>query len=155
MMPADAQQDFLRIPGDHGHRLTVQKRAVLQALYEHDRSHMTVEEIYECAKNLLPSISIATVYRAVSFLEQAKVLRKLHTDEKRNCWELIHPDEPEGHPHCICTKCGKTFGIIDDSVIHMLAVCEQAIETQYHFRIDLQNVLYYGLCRTCLSQSES
>ena len=149
MMPANAQQKFVRLLGENGHRVTTQKHAVLQALFEHDRSHLTVEEIYECTKNILPSISIATVYRAVSFLEQAKVLRKLRTDDIHLCYELIHPDEPEGHPHCICTQCGKTFGITENSVVHMFTVCKQAIESRYHFRIDLQNTLYYGLCETC------
>lgn len=153
MMPDNAQQNFLRLLGENGHRMTAQKHAVLQALFEHDRSHLTVEEIYECAKNILPSISIATVYRTVSFLEQAKVLRKLRMDDKHYCYELIHPDEPERHPHCICTKCGKTFGITEDSVAHLFTVCEQAIESHYHFRIDLQNILYYGLCETCHGRS--
>lgn len=153
MIPVTTQQKVISLLGEDGHRLTAQKQTVLKVLFEHDRAHMAVEEIYGYAKNQSSRISIATVYKAVSFLEQEKVLRKIRIDDKRNCYELIHPDEPQGHPHCICTKCGKTFGIIDDSVIQMFIACEQAIKTRYHFQINLQNILYYGLCEDCSSKA--
>jgi Fur family transcriptional regulator, ferric uptake regulator len=154
MISADAQQKILCLLGENGHRLTSQKRTVLRVLFTHDRDHMTVEEIYRYAKSQSPNISIATVYKAISFLEQTNVLHKIRTNDKCSCYELVHPGEPEGHPHCICTKCGKTFGIVDDSVMHMLSDCEQTIGSRYHFQIDLQNILYYGMCDKCRGDSK-
>ena len=154
MMPVNAKEGIIRLLGADGHRLTAQKQAVLSILFEHDRAHMTVEKIYDYAKKQSPRISIATVYKTVSFLEQKNVLRKIRIDDKCSCYELIHPDEPQEHPHCICTKCGKTFGILDDSVMHMLSDCERAIGIRYHFQIDLQNILYYGLCEKCSGNSK-
>lgn len=151
----DAQEKVLHLLKENGHRLTAQRRMVLEALFEHDRAHMTVEEIYQCARSQSPHISIATVYKAISFLEQANVLRKIRIDDKCSRYELVHPGEPEGHPHCICKKCGKTFGILDDSVMQMLSDCERTIGSRYHFQIDLQNILYYGLCETCRDSRES
>lgn len=147
MMPMDAQQNVLNLLSENGHHLTTQKRSVLRVLFERDREHLTAEEIYGYAKSLSSRISIATVYKLISALEQANVLRRIRIDDKCGRYELIHPDEPD--PHCICKKCGKAFGIADDSVTQLLAACEQAIGDRYRFQIDLKDILYYGLCETC------
>lgn len=153
MISAPVQQKINGLLRKDGHRLTAQKQTVLRVLFEHDHGPLTVEEIYRYAQSRSSHISIATVYKVVAYLEQANILHKIRMDDKRNCYELIHPDEPQGHPHCVCTKCGKTVGIVDDSVTHILATCEQAIETRYHFQINLQNILYYGICEDCRSKS--
>ncbi|MFT9056129.1 MAG: Fur family transcriptional regulator [Ethanoligenens sp.] len=153
MLPVTTQQKVIRLLGQNGHRLTSQKQTVLKILFEHDRSHLTVEEIYGYAKEESSRVSIATIYKTISFLEQENVLHKIRIDNKSNCYELIHPNEPEGHPHCICTKCCKTIGIVDESVTRMLSVCEQAIKVHYHFQINLQDILYYGLCEECRKKS--
>lgn len=153
-MPAKAQQKILRLLGKNGRRLTVQRRTVLRVLFAHDRAHLTVEEIYQYAKSQSANISLATVYKTIASLEQMNVLCKIPIDDKCGRYELVHPDEPEGHPHCVCTKCGKVFGIVEDPVVHMLADCEQEIGFRYHFRIDRKNILYYGLCETCRAGSK-
>lgn len=153
MLPLGTQQKVIRLLGQNGRRLTSQKQVVLKILFEHDPSHLTVEEIYEYARKESFHVSIATVYKTVSFLEQENILHKIRIDDKRNCYELINPNEPEGHPHCICTKCGKTIGVMDEAVIQMLDACEQAIQTRYHFQINLRDILYYGLCKECRVKS--
>lgn len=152
VVSSSEQQKILQLFGENGHRLTNQKRTVLQVLFEHDCEPMSVEEIYEHAKHQSVCISIATVYKAVSFLEHANVLQRIRADDKYNCYELNHSDEPEGHPHCICTKCGRVFGITDESIIRMLNLCKQTIKTDHHFQVDSQNILYYGLCGACGSK---
>ena len=57
-----------KLAEDHLH-----KQAVLNVLFEQDRAHMTVEQIYGYAKKQSSRISIATVYKTVSFLEQENV----------------------------------------------------------------------------------
>ncbi len=148
VVSSSEQQKILQLFGENGHRLTNQKRTVLQELFEHDCE----PKIYEYAKRQSVCISIATVYKAVSFLEHANVLQRIRVDDKCNCYELNHFDEPEGHPHCICTN-AEGLGITDESIIRMLNLCKQTIKTDHHFQIDSQNILYYGLCGACGSKT--
>lgn len=149
MISSSTKDKIVSMLGENGRRLTTQKRLVLKILFEHNKEHLTVEKLYEYAKKESSHISIATVYKTVSVLEDENILRKIRIDDKCSCYELVDPDKPDEHPHCICRKCGKTIGIMDNSIIRMLNTCEQSIKERYHFQIDMQDILYYGLCEEC------
>ena len=77
-----------------GVRMTQQRRAVLETvLNSHD--HPTAAVIFERTKNLLPGISLATVYNCLETLSQAGIINHLNFDNgpSRFCPNL----EPHVH----------------------------------------------------------
>lgn len=153
MISETEKQKMIGLLGQEGHRLTPQKKAVIEILFAHDKENMTVEKIYEYTRSQYTHISIATVYKTISALERKGLLQKIRIDDKCSYYELICPDKPPWCPHCVCTECGKMIEIMDDSIIHILDICKQTIKTHYNFRIDIQNILYYGVCKECRAKS--
>lgn len=77
-----------------GVRMTQQRRAVLETvLNSHD--HPTAAVIFERTKNLLPGISLATVYNCLETLSEANIINHLNFDNgpSRFCPNL----EPHVH----------------------------------------------------------
>ena len=77
-----------------GVRMTQQRRAVLETvLNSHD--HPTAAVIFERTKDLLPGISLATVYNCLETLSQASIINHLNFDNgpSRFCPNL----EPHVH----------------------------------------------------------
>lgn len=59
-----------------GCRYTVQRAAVFDHL-EHVKSHPTAEDVYQAVRQRLPRISLATVYKALEALVEARLATKL------------------------------------------------------------------------------
>jgi Fur family peroxide stress response transcriptional regulator len=70
------QQMVRRSLEDAGCRYTVQRAAVFDYL-EHSKSHPTAEDVYQAVRQKLPKISLATVYKALDALVEARLATKL------------------------------------------------------------------------------
>ena len=62
-----------------GVRMTRQRRAVIEVLLK-SYDHPTAAQIYERAKELLPGISLATVYNCIESLAAQRLINQLHFD---------------------------------------------------------------------------
>ena len=56
------------------------QRAVILEVLRSDKCHHTAEEIFELAKQILPTISRATVYNNLHSLEEEQFIRKISGD---------------------------------------------------------------------------
>lgn len=63
-----------------GLKMTGQRRTILKILAERD-DHPSVETVYERARQMDPSISLATVYRTLSLLEEMDLIVKREFNE--------------------------------------------------------------------------
>lgn len=63
-----------------GLKMTGQRRTILKILTETD-DHPSVETVYERARQMDPSISLATVYRTLSLLEEMDLIVKREFNE--------------------------------------------------------------------------
>ncbi len=63
-----------------GLKMTGQRRTILKILAETD-DHPSVETVYERARQMDPSISLATVYRTLSLLEEMDLIVKREFNE--------------------------------------------------------------------------
>lgn len=149
MMPLETRKKIQRKLKQNGRRLTCQRQIILNVLLDHACEHLTIEEIYQNAKQRSSKISIATVYRTVLCLEQAKILHKIRMDDNRGRYELIARDVQNGHPHLICIFCKKPIDIVDNQMMCLLETCRIIIQSRYDFVIDTQNIQYYGRCHEC------
>lgn len=83
--------------------LTKQREVVLQVIRDAGH-HLTANEVFEEAKRLLPTISLATVYNSLRFLKQAGHIAEIQFGfSGANRFDA----KTHRHDHAICNRCGK------------------------------------------------
>jgi len=70
-----------------GLKMTGQRRAILEVL-KSSEDHPSVEEVYDRAKKLDSSVSIATVYRTLSLLDELNLVTRHEFQEGYSRYEL-------------------------------------------------------------------
>jgi len=94
----DELQSRLR---EHGKRMTPQRLAVLQALRSTD-SHPTAEELRGLVQDLVPKVSLGTVYRNLHVLVEEGYVLRLPTPQGSHRFD----GDMSPHLHVICRMCG-------------------------------------------------
>ncbi len=127
-------------PGKRQPRRTQQRSAIRQALSEADRP-LSPQEILSAARNALPSLGIATVYRNVRCLVGEGWLRAVDLPGAASRYELagkVH------HHHFHCRACDRVFEVEG---------CPGDLRTlaPKGFKPEAHEVILYGLCAGCLS----
>ncbi len=87
-----------------GLKMTGQRKTILKTL-ESSEDHPSVENVYERAKVLDPSISIATVYRTLSLLEEMDLIIKREFKESFARYDT----NTDHHHHMIDLETGEVI----------------------------------------------
>jgi Fur family ferric uptake transcriptional regulator len=87
-----------------GLKMTGQRRTILQVLTEAE-DHPSVEMVYERAKKMDQSISIATVYRTLSLLDEMDLIVRHEFKENFSRYET----NTEHHHHLIDLESGQVI----------------------------------------------
>ena len=85
-----------------GVRMTHQRRIIIELIDEAD-DHPDVDTIYRRAIEIDKTISLATIYRTVGVLEQAKIIDKLEVGDGKARYELAG----EHHEHLVDVDSGE------------------------------------------------
>ncbi len=94
-------------------RLTTRRIMILKIFLNHKNDHLTVNKIYYLAKEISPSIGLATVYRTIEILLKLDLLDHLSLEDGVNRYKLFVNKAPnlkaynKHHPHLICINCKK------------------------------------------------
>lgn len=127
------------------HKMTPQRRVVLQCLLENPDLHMSAEELYVIAKEKDPEIGLATIYRTLDLLEELKILHRHNFGDGRSRYELSHLQSEHHHHHLVCLTCNQILEVEED----LLQQLESLIERENGFRIVDHRVQFYGYCNSC------
>lgn len=84
-----------------GLKVTPQRVAVLRALL-HSHDHPAPEAVFHRVRGLLPSVSLATVYKVLASLEAAGLASRVGVPGEANRYDANRAP----HHHLICTRCG-------------------------------------------------
>lgn len=87
---------------EKGIPLTVQRRAVLDALLERD-DHPTIDQIFADVKNRMPGVSRTTVYRVLEALVDLGIARRTRDFEAAARFD----GNTDHHHHLVCVRCNK------------------------------------------------
>ena len=124
--------------------LTRQRDAVLRVLREsHD--HPTASDVFARAKEVLPTISFATVYNSLRFLKEAGHISEIHFGDGATRFDAM----TKRHDHAMCTSCGKLVDIEMDVPGEIIKLAAKHSKFQPH---SLQFTLR-GLCPDCVEPS--
>jgi Fur family ferric uptake transcriptional regulator len=140
-------EELKKIVKQKGLKYTEQREIVLNILLTAEE-HLSAEEIYNEVKNQYPqsNIGIATVYRALSFLEEVELITSIAfgTDGKK-----YENNAKSHHDHLICTSCGKIIEFLDDEIEKR----QERIAKKNKFVITSHSMQLYGTCESCQTKS--
>lgn len=129
-----------------GHKLTPQRRLVLEVFLENESDHLSAEETYNLARAKDREIGIATVYRTLDLLEEVGILQKSDFGDGRKRYEVSLEEQDEHHHHhLVCLKCRQIQEVEED----LLNQLERLVEEEKGFLIVDHRVQFYGYCRQC------
>lgn len=121
-------------------RMTKQKTTILDII-NNSYAHLDALGVYKEAKEIIPNISLATVYRNLNLLvEEGKIVRI-----KKGLVDR-YDAKRERHDHFFCNKCGKIIDIYEEIVIP---------DDVYKVgRILEYEINFTGICRDCMKEKE-
>jgi Fur family peroxide stress response transcriptional regulator len=124
-----------------GRRLTPQRRAIIQALFDDD-SHPTAEQIFTHVRQDMPDISHGTVYNTLHELVEMDVLRELDLGLGERHYDFAD----NNHAHLICLGCGRV-----EDVPYARETVTLPAKHNHGFQVVDCNVIFRGYCPDCLS----
>lgn len=121
-------------------KLTPQRLAVYKYLLT-TTEHPSAEVIYKAIHSEYPTMSLATVYKALKTLEEVGLIQELNVGEGNFRYDANF----KPHPYIQCVKCGKVDDI-EDFFIDTLN-----IEANKHSNYEIlsNQVYFYGICPEC------
>ena len=107
--------DFAQALRDAGLRVTPQRMALLAILMD-SADHPNADELLARARALDDSVSLATVYRTLSALEEAGLIRKLTLESEPSRYEITPLAE---HDHMVDIDTGEVIEIASDEIARL------------------------------------
>jgi len=121
-------------------KLTPQRDAVFQVILARE-DHPTANEIFEAARQRLPTISYATVYNSLRYLKEAGLVHEIKFGDSASRYDR----ETDRHDHAICNSCGKLV----DFDLPQTAELMQAAARKSRFKPESVHLTLRGLCEDC------
>ena len=141
-MRRENYNDFRQLCRAHHLAATHQRQRIYEVLVSH-LGHHSPEEIYEQVKPLVPSISLATVYKNLKTFVEAGMLREV--SPHYGAWRVDANLEP--HHHLVCTRCRS----ITDLDTNLLAPVRLRGKLPAGFKVEKFSIEVQGLCQACAS----
>ncbi len=127
-------------------RNTVQQKIVADCLSKLHGAHPTADEVYRAVSADYPSISKATVYRALhKMAENGQALRVSVGGGADHFDDTLKP-----HCHVVCEACGR----VDDVEVDLPRSAEEILAAAHApgYEITSCQLLFQGLCAKCLKE---
>ncbi len=141
MLAADSAREALRSAGI---RLTPQRLMIIDALVG-NRTHPTIEMIYDTVRARYPSVSLATVYQTVTLLGKHGLVLELRGGKDG----LRCDPDTSVHAHAYCAHCG---AVADVPLSTPMALDTNELDA---FTITQVEIALHGLCARCVTAGET
>jgi Fe2+ or Zn2+ uptake regulation protein len=122
-------------------RFTRQRQAVLEAV-QLSTEHPDAAHIYDKVRQVVPSISLGTVYRSLEALVTEGHLLQIQQPGMPTRYDA----RLEHHAHFVCDTCGKVF----DVLATLPDAVPMAAKVLTGFEISSAKVEFHGQCSNCL-----
>ncbi len=139
-------EELRKIVKEKGLKYTEQREIILSILLTAD-AHLSAEDIHNKIKEKYPksNIGIATVYRALSFLEEVDLITSIAFGSDGKKYESSAKDH---HDHLICTSCGKIVEFFDEDI----ETRQEKVAKENNFKITGHSMQLYGICKECVEK---
>ena len=141
--PVEKFREYL---ATRGKRLTQERALIVEEVFS-SHEHFDADQLI--ARLQSQRVSRSTVYRTVSDLEEAGLLRKVARSNDRDVYE--HDYGYPQHDHLICSKCDNLIEFPNSEISEFL----DGIAKRHGFRMSGHRLEVYGVCDACSSPSKS
>lgn len=121
-------------------KLTPQRLAVYNYL-NNTTSHPSADIIYTDIHVQYPTMSLATVYKALKTLVEVGLIQEINVGEGN----FRYDGNSFSHPHLQCLGCGK----VDDFKDFSLDTLNSLAQEHTDYQIVCNKVYFYGYCADC------
>ena len=121
-------------------KLTPQRLAVYKYLMS-TNEHPSAEVIYTALQDEYPTMSLATVYKALKTLAEVGLIQELNVGEGN----FRYDGKVDSHPHIQCIHCSK----VEDFQTFDLSTLNEEAQKHTSFRVLSNKVYFYGICTDC------
>ena len=129
-------------------RRVTPQRAVIMETIAHMQGHLSPSEVHQVARERLPGLNLATVYRTLDTLHQDGLLDTFQLEPGQVRYALRELDHLHGH--LVCSECGAVLDF-DPAEVETL---RSEIEARHGFRMALEHLTLRGRCETCAAQGQ-
>jgi len=136
-------EHYKKILLDNGIKPTYQRIKILEYVRQ-NKSHLTVDKIYEALYKKVPTLSKTTVYNALNLLRKYNLINVLSITES----ELRYDYNPKPHHHFLCKKCGQIYDL------EIKCPYQERSEVKDH-KIEEIHGYFKGICKNCLKKAEN
>ena len=138
LSPLERFEEFLQ---SRSMRITKPRRIIVEEVFSR-HEHFDVEELLARLKTSNKHVSRPTVYRTLSDLVDAGLLRKMELSG-RAVYE--HDYGYPQHDHLYCTRCERLIEFHSDQ----LKESHEAVASEHKFRVTGHRLIIYGICKNC------
>jgi Fur family ferric uptake transcriptional regulator len=128
---------------DKGLKYTNQREIIFETILD-SKEHLNADELNALIIKNYPDekIGIATIYRALAFLEDSNLISSIALDKDGKKFE---PNTKKHHDHLICIKCNKIIEFLDEEIEQK----QEQIAKEHNFRLINHTMYLYGICHRC------
>ena len=126
---------------DRGLRLTPQREVLLRVL-SRAMGHPTADEMVRRVREVLPTVSHATVYRNLQELVREGLIRTLEVAGAAAQFEV----NPDDHHHFVCRRCGRVWDVYLSGLDVRINRRRSGLDG---FQVDRRDVQLHGVCAGC------
>ena len=128
-----------------------QRHLILEIVKGTDQ-HPTAATVYEKAKEMMPGIGIATVYRNLNALTENGDLLKINNVVGDDRYDANTSD----HLHLQCTSCGKVFDLFpkDEEMFNDLKLKLLEVYNIKDSNVSIGRTVLRGCCNACLEHKQ-
>lgn len=121
-------------------RMTNQREIILRELIK-SKEHLTADELYDIVKKDMPRISLATVYRNLEILSEARLIGKLEISGRQKRFDYDVSD----HDHIYCAVCHR----VDNLNIERKSLNAEQLGEAAGYSITGCRLEIIGICPDC------
>jgi Fur family transcriptional regulator, ferric uptake regulator len=137
---------ILELLGQEGHRVTVGRRAVVEALVS-ATDHLSADDLVRLVQADHAGIHRATVYRSLEALETAGLVEHVHLGHGRSVYHLAD----DLHQHLVCEVCGS----VEEAPADLLSAVSRRLRRERGFVMRPYHFAVLGRCRRCEAEGST
>jgi Fur family peroxide stress response transcriptional regulator len=123
------------------------QREAIQQYLSSTKEHPTAEMIYLHVKQVIPQISLGTVYRNLQLLTSLGEIQKIPSLDGADRYDAV----VQPHNHFICKRCGCVKDLHTD--FEQMQKIQEIAANSFEGEIESSTTTFYGVCVAC-SKSE-
>jgi Fur family ferric uptake transcriptional regulator len=140
-MDADRLALILDALGREGQRITIGRRAVVEALLAAE-DHLSADDLALIVQQAHSGLHRATVYRSLEALQAAGLVEHVHLGHGRSVYHLAD----DLHQHLVCEACGS----VEEAPSDLLAAVARRLRRERGFVMRPYHFAVLGRCRRCV-----